>query len=219
MRRMHDASGDARRTPAVSVAFSTICMLFICIALAAPLGQTAFAESSQATPFLGTWCAQGDPSKQTSIAASGGGSFINLTNEGGNTSMGRLKGSNQIEAPQWNFVVGTLSPNGSQINWSNGTMWARCRTGGSSGPGNTPELSGTWFANGDHSKRCSIQQRGDSLDVRNEGGQSASGSFDHRHRITTNWNGKVIEGRISQHGHRIDWSNGTYWIRDAGYPR
>lgn len=217
MSGVHDASGISSWARRAVLALGGILLLFSGVALAAPSGQSGFAGGSQATPFLGTWCAQGNPSKQTSIASSGGGIFLNLTNEVGSTSMGTLKGSNQIEAPQWNFVVGTLSPDGSQINWSNGTMWARCPTRGSNWPRPIPQLGGTWFANGDHSKQCSIRQRGNKLDLRNEVGQSASGSFDSRRGITTSWNGQVIDGRVSHHGNRIDWSNGTYWIRDKVY--
>lgn len=171
--------------------------------------------------FLGTWCAQGDPSKQASIASGGANApFLTLTNETGSTSYGRLQGPGKIVAPQWQFVIGTLSPDGSQINWSNGSMWARCPSdnGGWPGyPGYLPRLAGTWSANGDPSRRCSIRQRRDSLDLQNEVGQSASGSFMRRHLITTNWNGTVIQGRISRDGNRIDWSNGTYWVRDVVY--
>lgn len=173
-----------------------------------------------AATFLGTWCAQGDPSKQASIASSFPGPFLNLTNESGSTSYGRLQGPNQIVAPQWDFVVGTLSPDGSQINWSNGTMWARCPSdsGGWPGyPGFLPRLTGTWYANGDPARRCSIRQRQGALDLRNEAGQSASGVFLRRHLVTTNWNGNTIQGRISRDGDRIDWNNGTYWVRAIVY--
>ena len=78
----------------------------------------------QASGFLGAWCAQGDPGKHASI--SGNGVFLTLTNENGDTSPGNLQGSNQIQAPGWQFVTGTLSSDGSQINWSNGSYWARC---------------------------------------------------------------------------------------------
>jgi hypothetical protein len=55
--------------------------------------------------------------------------------------------------------------------------------------------------------------------LQNEIGQSASGTFVRRHLITTNWNGSVIQGRISRDGNRIDWNNGTYWVRDVVYSR
>lgn len=173
----------------------------------------------QVANFLGTWCAQGDPSKQTSIAGNGPGGnglFLTLTNEQGSTSVGNLQGANQIIAPQWQFVVGTLSPDGSQINWSNGTMWARCPGNGGWTPW-WPRLGGTWFANGDRSRVCSIRQAQGSLALQNELGQTANGSLVRKRDISTNWNGAVINGHISRDGNRIDWSDGTYWVRDVVY--
>ena len=177
------------------------------------------AGPQQVANFLGTWCAQGDPSKQTSIAGNGPGNgvFLTLTNEQGDSSPGNLQGPNQIVAPGWQFVVGTLSPDGSQINWSNGTMWARCRTGGGGWPGDRPRLTGTWFANGDRSRACSIQQARGSLALQNEAGQTANGSFVRKRDISTNWNGTIINGHISRDGNRIDWNNGTYWVRNVVY--
>ena len=168
--------------------------------------------------FLGTWCAQGDPSKQASIAT-GQGMFLTLTNETGSTSYGHLQAPGQIIAPEWQFVVGRLSPDGSQINWSNGSMWARCPSGGAwpGWPGHFPQLTGTWFANGDRSRRCSISQQQGSLNLQNEMGQTANGSFVRKRDITTNWNGTVINGHLSRDGNRVDWSNGTYWVRDVVY--
>src|ERR1700729_2415784 len=101
--------------------------------------------------FIGGWCAQGDPTKQTSISYNG--AFYNLTNETGDTSIGNLQGNNQIQAPGWQFVTGTLSRSGQQIQWSNGTFWARCPTGGG-GHGNV-DLNGNWYPNGNRSMQCS----------------------------------------------------------------
>jgi hypothetical protein len=167
--------------------------------------------------FFGAWCAQGDPNKQASI--SGNGAFLNLTNENGDTSIGNLQGNNQIQAPGWQFVTGTLSGDGSQINWSNGTYWARCDNdngGGGGGGRRRPNLTGTWYANGDRSRSCSISQRRGNLSLHNELGQSATGNFNGR-QLTTNWAGSAISGSIAQGGNRINWDNGTYWIRFRVY--
>jgi hypothetical protein len=158
---------------------------------------------------MGAWCAQGDPSKQTSI--SNNGVFLSLTNENGDTSIGNLQGSNQISAPGWQFVTGTLSGNGRQINWSNGTFWARCPSGG--GGNHYGSLSGNWYPNGNRSLSCSIQQRRGNLTLQNEVGQKATGSLNGRGQVSTNWSGTRINGTVSRDGNRIDWSNGTYWIR------
>ena len=87
--------------------------------------------SNQAAAFTGAWCAQGDPTKHASISSNG--AFLTLTNENGNTSPGQLQGQTGIVAPGWEFVTGTLNPDGSQINWSNGSFWARCNSGGGGG--------------------------------------------------------------------------------------
>ncbi|MGH8232995.1 MAG: hypothetical protein ACREPU_02195 [Rhodanobacteraceae bacterium] len=71
----------------------------------------------------------------------------------------------------------------------------------------------------DRSRVCSIRQRQGNLSLQNEVGQTANGSFLRRHQISANWNGSIIEGRISREGNRIDWNNGTHWVRDVLYSR
>jgi hypothetical protein len=174
-----------------------------------PQGQQDEATRSryQSAGFVGGWCAQGDPTKQTSISYNG--AFYNLTNENGDTSMGTLQGKNQIQAAGWQFVTGTLTSNGRQIQWSNGTFWARCPTGG----GGRLDLNGNWYPNGNRSMQCSIQQRRGNLQLQNENGQRATGSFNGKFDVTTNWQGTRINGRVTRDGNRINWDNGTYWIR------
>jgi hypothetical protein len=161
--------------------------------------------------FLGAWCAQGDPSKQASISSNG--PMLNLTNESGSTSIGNLQGNNQIVAPEWQFVTGTLSGDGRRIDWSNGTFWARCYNGGGGGGYRTPNLNGNWYPNGNRSLQCSIQQRRGNLTLQNENGDRATGSFNGKWTVMTNWQGNRITGTINRDGTRIDWSNGTYWVR------
>jgi hypothetical protein len=165
----------------------------------------------QGAGFLGAWCAQGDPTKQASI--SNNGAFLNLTNESGDTSIGNLQGPNQISAPGWQFVTGNLSGDGSRINWSNGTFWARCYNGGGGGGNRRPNLNGNWYPNGNRSLSCSIQQRRGNLTLQNESGQRATGSFNGRNHLSTNWQGTTINGTLSRDGNTINWDNGTYWIR------
>jgi hypothetical protein len=180
---------------------------------AAPAPLLQMNGPQQGSGFLGAWCAQGDPTKHASI--SGNGVFLTLTNENGDTSPGSLQGNNQIQAPGWQFVTGTLSGDGSQINWSNGTYWARCDNGG--GGRRRLNLTGTWFANGDRSRSCSISQNRGNLNLQNESGQNASGNFNGSRNITTNWSGTTIHGTIMQGGNRINWDNGTYWIKSRVY--
>jgi len=172
----------------------------------------AQAGGGQANNFVGAWCAQGDPTKHASI--SDNGAFLNLTNENGDTSIGNYQGSNQVSAPGWQFVTGTLSGDGSRINWSNGTFWARCSNGNGY---RKPNLNGIWYPNGNRSLSCSIQQHRDSINFQNETGQRATGSFDGKRHLSTNWSGTKIGGTISADGNRIDWDNGTYWVRYRVY--
>ncbi len=85
-----------------------------------------------------------------------------------------------------------------------------------------PNISGTWYSGGDHSKRCEIRQSGNSITLTNERGQAATGSFVDPSRITTSWPMSAytsmgpqtqIEGRISPSLDTILWSNSTYWTR------
>ena len=157
--------------------------------------------------FLGTWCAEGDPTRQTSIAATITG--VQLTNEQGSTSIGEPSGptGSQITALQWNLVQGTLSPDGRRISWSNNTYWARCARPA------RDTLDGTWYASGDPSRVCSIRQRYGELRFENEAGMTAVGSFTGRRSFTATWSGVPIAGTVRDDGNRIDWGNGTYWTR------
>ena len=172
-------------------------------------------NQSQSAAFAGAWCAQGDPTKHASISSNG--AFLTLTNENGDTSPGQFQGQTGIVAPGWQFTTGTLSPDGSQINWSNGTFWARCNAGGGGGGHHRLNLTGTWYAQGDRSKSCSIRQRGNNLQLSNESGDNANGQINGKRTLTSTWNGNTIGGTVSSNGNRINWDNGTYWIRFRVY--
>jgi hypothetical protein len=172
-----------------------------------------FPPNPQAAAFTGAWCAQGDPTKQASIADNG--AFLTLTDENGGTSPGQYQGQNAIVAPGWQFVTGTLSQDGNQINWSNGTFWARCNTGG--GGHQRLNLTGTWYAQGNRAQSCSIRQRGSSLQLSNESGDHASGQISGKRQLTTTWDGNSIVGTVTPDGNRINWDNGTFWTRIRVY--
>jgi hypothetical protein len=172
-----------------------------------------FPPNPRSAAFTGGWCAQGDSTKQASI--SDNGAFLTLTNENGDTSTGQYQGQNGIVAPGWQFVTGTLSTDGSQINWSNGTFWARCNTGGNGHQ--RLNLTGTWYAQGNHSQSCSIRQRGNNVELNNQSGDHASGQITGKRQLTTNWNGTSIVGTVTANGNRINWDNGTFWTRIRVY--
>jgi hypothetical protein len=84
--------------------------------------------------------------------------------------------------------------------------------------GTLPDITGTWYASGDTSKRCEISQSGTSVKLRNEQGRTATGTFSDPSTLTTDWGyfgGHSIRGSISPNLRRIDWSNGTYWSRES----
>ncbi len=153
-------------------------------------------NQSQSTAFTGAWCAQGDPTKHASISSNG--AFLTLTNENGDTSPGQFQGQTGIVAPGWQFTTGTLSPDGSQINWSNGTFWARCNSGGGGGGHHRLNLNGTWYAQGDRSKSCSIRQRGSNLQLSNESGDNASGLINGKRTLASKWNGTQLGERSAR---------------------
>ena len=195
---------------------------FAALLLVAAAGLTSRSGLAQFPPaqaqpsaFTGAWCAQGDPTKQASI--SNNGAFLTLTNENGDTSTGQFQGQNSIVAPGWQFTTGTLSPDSSQINWSNGTFWARCNSTGGGGGHRRLNLTGTWYAQGDRSKSCTIQQRGTSLQLSNESGDNGNGYLNGKRTLTSTWDGTTVGGTVSTNGNRINWDNGTYWTRFRVY--
>jgi hypothetical protein len=54
------------------------------------------------------------------------GSNLTFTNEQGQTAQGKFLGNKNVTA-NWGgtTINGTLTKNGGQINWDNGTMWSR----------------------------------------------------------------------------------------------
>jgi hypothetical protein len=192
---------------------TSVAVLAISLVFSVKDAGAQFPPNPRSAAFTGAWCAQGDPTKQASIADNG--AFLTLTNENGDTSTGQYQGQNGITAPGWQFVTGTLSQNGSQINWSNGTFWARCNAGG--GGHLRLNLTGTWYPQGSRSQSCSIRQRGNNLQLSNESGDQGSGQVTGKRQLTTNWNGTSIVGTVTANGNRINWDNGTFWTRIRVY--
>jgi poly(beta-D-mannuronate) lyase len=165
---------------------------------------------SQGRSFAGGWCGEGDSAYPATI--SDNVAFLTLKVDDLNASIGLNQDERTIVAPGWQFITGTLSADGKRINWSNDTYWTRC---------NIPKvharsrlkLAGTWYADAIRSEVCSIHQHGSALQLDNGHGASGSGSVDAQGRLTTDWNGNSIVGMVSADGNRIDWDNGTWWVR------
>lgn len=80
--------------------------------------------------------------------------------------------------------------------------------------GGYPDIAGIWYMGGPYNEglSCQILHNGDALIFINErGDQSAGGFVDSGTVVASDWQG--LRGRISDDGKRIDWSNGTWWVR------
>ena len=83
-------------------------------------------------------------------------------------------------------------------------------------PGGYPEIAGIWYLGGpyDEGRPCQILHNGNALIFINEdGGQSAGGFMDSGTVVASDWKG--LQGKISEGGKRIDWSNGSWWVRNS----
>ena len=159
--------------------------------------------------FLGDWCAEGRTDLHGTIAD--GGDFLTLNNGQGSTSIGEPHGPFLLFAPMWDSVSGSLTPDRSQIDWSNGTYWTRCPSTPLRRPVN---LDGKWVA---QDGSCSIQQLGDRLQVGDTKDCQASGRVDEKGHLTLDFSGIKLEGFVTADGNHINWEDGSYWTRAKVY--
>jgi|WetSurMetagenome_2_1015567.scaffolds.fasta_scaffold93877_3 hypothetical protein len=77
----------------------------------------------------------------------------------------------------------------------------------------TPHLEGYWqMGSRPTADSCQITQNGYSLVFENEKHEKSSGSFlDASTVVADNWG--WLKGKISPDGNRIDWANGSWWIK------
>jgi poly(beta-D-mannuronate) lyase len=169
------------------------------------------ADHRESLAFFGEWCAQGNLAWRASINDKG--DFILLNNGFGDSSIGVGSDPTKIFAPGWGSVVGKLTPDRSQIDWSNGTYWARCLAT----PAPSPlSLTGKWYADGGV-QPCFIQQKGDQITISHGKGCKATGQVDAAGHLTTDWSGNRIDGAVAPDGRHINWDNQTYWSRAEIY--
>jgi len=175
--------------------------------------RSAALPGVQARSFVGHWCGQGEAAYPATITDSG--AFLTLKVTMVNASSGFNRDERTIFAPGWQFITGKISRDGKRIDWSNGTYWKRCaepvKTAGSAN--RILKLDGNWYADGIASEVCSIQQVGSTLQLDNGHGAKGSGSIDGSGRLATKWDGSRIDGEVTADGSRIDWDNGTWWMR------
>ena len=89
--------------------------------------------------------------------------------------------------------------------------------------GTLPDIEGTWYAQGNASKRCHIEQSGLNVSFVNEIGDRAQGKFTDPSTLSASWPDwhnsmnagphSTYTGHISSDLNTIRWSNGTYWTR------
>ena len=159
--------------------------------------------------FLGNWCVEGRTELHGTITD--GGNVLALRNEQGSTSTGELRSPFLLVAPAWNSVTGALTPDRSQIDWSNGTYWARC----SSAPPRQPvSLSGRWVS---QNGACSIRQEMATLQLGDSKDCLATGRVDDNGAVTLDFYGMRVEGTVAPDGNHINWQDGTYWTRAEVY--
>jgi len=159
--------------------------------------------------FLGRWCADGRSDLPGSI--SNAGDVLALNNGKGSVATGELRTPFLLVAPQWNSISGALSPDRSQIDWTNGTYWTRCPAG------LVPRhirLAGTWVT---QTGTCSIQQNGKRLGIGGSKDCTATGQVDEHGRVILDFYGMKIEGAVTADGSHINWQDLTYWTRARVY--
>ncbi len=175
------------------------------------LGWEFPADHSGSAAFFGEWCVEGNSAWHASISDKG--NFILLTNERGDASVGMGNGPIKIIASGWGSVGGKLTLDRSQIDWPNGSYWARCPVT----PAPSPlSLTGKWYADGGV-QPCFIQQKGDQIRISHGDGCKATGQVDAAGHLTTEWSGNRIDGAVTPDGNHINWDNQTYWSRARIY--
>jgi hypothetical protein len=115
-------------------------------------------------------------------------------------------GHGNSQSSSWNDWTQDSKSNGYIAEWDT-----------SQASGSTSDLNGNWLMGGpyDVGMSCQIIQQGSALTIINENGARSTGSFiDATTVIATDWEGG-LKGTISSDGNRIDWANGTWWIRPS----
>jgi hypothetical protein len=173
------------------------------------------------TPDLnGTWYLNGDENSPCRITQRGPGNRALFINENGDRARGTVRGD-RIWVPDWDNGRGGSGlagrVRGNRIDWANGSTWTRGRRDNDFGRNRVPNLSGTWYLNGDGDSPCRIIQRrgSDRAQFINENGDRAGGTVRGDRVWIPDWDdgmgGNGLRGRVR--GDRIVWPNGTYWSR------
>jgi len=159
--------------------------------------------------FLGKWCADGRSDLPGSIQDAG--DVLTIDNGQGSVSEGELHGPLLLVAPQWGSIAGAITPDHSQIDWTNGTYWVRCPS--ASSPRRTV-LTGSWIG---RAGACSIRQQGKRIRIGPTGDCRATGYVDENGTVTLDFYGTKVEGLVTPDGNHINWQDLSYWTRANVY--
>lgn len=134
------------------------------------------------------------------------GTELTFTGGTGSSSAGAFTSATSLSLSQWAGVTGTLSIDGTQIDWSNGTVWYLI-----------PDFQGDWDSSTGGPTR--IEQNGTTLLFVNRSGQTSTGSMISSTQVVTGANWGSLVGTIDDDS--IQFSNGTTWVipsTTTGYP-
>jgi Alginate lyase len=159
--------------------------------------------------FLGEWCGEGKPELRATIVD--GGDFFVLNNGQGALSSGEAKGPLVMSALGWGPVLGVVSPDRSQIDWSNDTYWTRCPSEPLASPVN---LTGTWIA---MDGSCVVHQERNRVSSGESKDCLATGSVDKNGHLELDAAAGKFEGDVTADGKHINWVDGSYWTRAEVY--
>jgi hypothetical protein len=166
--------------------------------------EQTWPQRERAPAIFGTWYMNGDrgaPCEIIPLKRVGRALFIN---EKGSRAKGVIR-EDRIFIPGWGDEgqgqEGRIR--GDRIEWPSGSFWSR----------DVPDLSGTWFLNGDRDKRCRVvvDRTGNGALFINEKGSRARGEIQGDRVFIPDWgdDGQGQEGRIR--GDRIEWPSGSFW--------
>jgi poly(beta-D-mannuronate) lyase len=159
--------------------------------------------------FLGDWCGEGKIELHATI--SDAGDLFVLNNGQGSLSGGEARGPFVMAALEWGSVLGVLSPDRSQIDWTNESYWARCPSRPAASPIN---LTGTWIA---MDGSCVVHQDGNLVKSGDTKDCVASGSVDKNGHLVMDALFGKFEGDVTGDGNHINWVDGSYWTRAEVY--
>jgi hypothetical protein len=143
--------------------------------------------------------------------------YATITQSGVNLSINNGYGSNSTAVLNGNTfttsdgLTGTISTDGTRINWSNKFIWTLKGAFQSA-----ISLSGNWAMYGKdglpYEKNAVITQNGTSVTLNNGYGSVETVSFVDSKLMVRTWR---LTGTVSADGKRIDWSNGIYWTKNS----